>query len=118
MNSYLLIEGMKLEVMSELKQTWPNNNTMWSNKPKYSIRVSVTSEQYDAIKKLKGKDNIPFTLKKKNGEFFIGHIFIESTLGLSKFNWGRIIDIHILDLKGVMASKDICRDLLLNELLD
>ncbi len=107
---------MKCEAMSGFKQTWPNH-TMWSNKPKFKIRVSVTFEQYDIIKKLKGKD-LSFTFKKKNGEFFIGHFCIESTLGLSKFKWGHIIDIHLLDLESEKAPKDFCRDLLLNELLD
>ena len=115
MNSYLIIEDMKLEAMSSFKQTWPNH-TMWSNKPKFKIRVCVTFEQYDSVQNLRGKD-LSFTLKKKDGEFFIGHFWIESTLGLSKFKLGRIIDIHILDLKAEKAPKDFCRDLLLNELL-
>lgn len=107
---------MKLEAMSPFKQTWPNH-TMWSNKPKYKIRVSVTFDQYDEVQKLRDKD-LSFTFKKNNGEFFIGHFWLESTLGLSGYKWGRIIDIHLSDLEIEKAPKDFCRDLLLNELLD
>jgi hypothetical protein len=116
MNSYLIFEDMKFEAMTGFKQTWPHH-TMWSNKPKYKIRICVTFEEYDKIQKLKGQNDISFTFKKNDSEYFIGHFDLESTLGISGYKWGRIIDLHISDLESEKAPKDFCRDLLLNELL-
>ena len=117
MNSYFVIEDMKLEAMSAFRQTWPHH-AMWSNKTKYKIRICVTFEQYDKVQKLKGVENISYTFKKNDSEYFIGHFDLESTLGVSGYKWGRIIDIHLSDLKSHRPPKDFCRDLLLSELLD
>ena len=117
MNSYLLFEDMKCEAISGFKQTWPNH-TMWSNKPKYKIRISVNFEQYEKIQKLKEVDNISFTFKKNDSEYFIGYFNLESTLGLSSSKRGWIIDVHLSELESDRAPKDFCRDLLLSELLD
>ena len=78
----------------------------------------VTFEQYDKVQKLKGVENISYTFKKNDSEYFIGHFDLESTLGVSGYKWGRIIDIHLSDLKSHRPPKDFCRDLLLSELLD
>jgi len=117
MNSYLLFEDMKCEAMSGFKQTWPHH-TMWSNQTKYKIRISVNFEQYEKIQKLKGLVDISFTFKKNDSEYFIGHFNLESTLGISAYKWGRIIELHLSELKSERPTKDFCRDLLLSELLD
>lgn len=113
MNSYLLFEDLKCEVMTGFK-----HHTMWSNQTKYKIRICVTFEQYEMIQKLKGVKNISFTFKKNDSEYFIGHFDLESTLGVSGYKWGRIIDLHLSELESERAPKDFCRDLLLGELLD
>jgi hypothetical protein len=116
MNSYLVIEDMKLEAISAFRQTWPNK-TMWSNMPKYKIRVSATFDQYDKIRTLKCQKDISFTFKRNDGEFFIGYFDLESTLGISKSKESKTIDIHLSKLESEKAPKDFCRDLLLKELL-
>jgi len=116
MNSYLLIEDMKFEATTEFKQTWPHH-TMWSTKPEYKLRICVNFDEYVKIQKMRKQKDISFTLKRKNGEFLIGHFDLESTLGISGFKWGRIIDLHLSDVKYKIATKDISRDLLLNEIL-
>jgi len=116
MNSYLIIEDMKFEAMNEFKQTWPHRS-MWSNFSKYKLRICVTFDEYDKIQKLRGQKDISFTFKNKNGEFLTGYFNLDSTLGVSGYKWGRIIDIHLSELESEKAPKDFCRDLLLNELL-
>jgi hypothetical protein len=106
---------MKLEVMSGFRQTWPNQD-MWSNKPEYKIRVCVTFEEYDRIIKLKGEKDISFTLKMKD-ESFCGFFNLKHIRGLSGWNKGRIIQIHLSNLESHKTTKDQHRDLVLSELL-
>jgi len=121
MNSYLLFEDMKCEAMSGFKQTWPRPHE-WSTTSQWNwfankIRICVTFEQYEKIQKMKGKV-ISFTFKKNDSEYFIGHFDLKSTLGVSEYKWGRIIDLHLSKFDCKKAPKDFCRDLLLGELLD
>jgi len=114
-NSYLLIEDMKLEVMSN-SYSLLKRRTLKFTDPKYKLKVAVTFDQYDQIKKLKGKD-ISFIYKKNVDEFFMGRLNIFHLLGTSSFKWGNIIHINFSLLKIEKAPKNLSRDLLLNELL-
>jgi hypothetical protein len=116
MNSYLIIEDMKLEAMTNFKQSWPSNPNMWSNMTRYKIKLKLTNEQFSILSKLKGQRDISFT-NKRDGKFFTGFLNIESILGLSDLKSHKIIQIEVNSLELEEAPKDLVRDLLLNEVL-
>lgn len=108
---------MKCEAMTGFKQTWPNSS-MWSTESKYKIRICVTFEQYDALLKLKGQKDISYTLKKADGGFLTGFFSLDSIRGISGFNCGRIVELHLSDLDCERPSKDFIREIILNDILD
>jgi hypothetical protein len=118
MNSYLIIEDMKLEAMTNFKQTWPSNPNMWSNMTRYKIKLNVAHEQLLILSKLKGEKVISFTNKVRDGRYFIGFLKIESIMGLSDIRSGKIIQIQVSSLEWEEAPKDFVRDLILSEVLD
>lgn len=107
---------MKCEVMIDFKQTWPHH-TMWSTMPEYKIRICVTFDQYNTLLKLKGQEDISYTFKNVDGEFLTGFFKIDSIRGISGFNWGRIVELHLSDFFCKKPTKDFIRDILLNEIL-
>ncbi len=117
MNSYLIIEDMKLEAMANFKQSWPPGKNTWSNMPRYKIKLKLTNEQFSVLSKLKGGRDISFTHKTKEGKFFTGYLDIESILGLSNLKSHQIIQIEVNALEYQEAPKDLCRDMVLNEVL-
>jgi hypothetical protein len=111
MNSYLLIENMKLEVLIPFKCVWG------SSAKSHKIRVSTTLDEYQKIINLKGSKDVSFTLKKQD-ESFYGFFNLNHIRGISSLKNRRIIQIHVTNLEAERTTKSEHRDLLLNELLD
>lgn len=107
---------MKLEALSGFKSCCSTTSDYTRKNQEYKIRVCVTFEEYDRIIKLKGEKDISFTLKMKDESFF-GFFNLKYIRGLSGWNKGRIIQIHLDNLESLKTTKDQHRDLVLSELL-